>query len=117
LVLVACPAPGQSPTVRPITIFSQVEKGSITYRLNGSIVEDKPDNALIKRLTEIARARGTNVPVILVIDTHAQFSEVGKLETALDKVGFSDDIKIYVANFVDKTMNQVHWDPASKPLP
>jgi hypothetical protein len=57
------------------------------------------------------------VPVILVIDTHAQFSEVGKLETALDKAGFSDGITIYVANFVDKTMNQIHWDSSSKPLP
>lgn len=117
LALLASPIWGQSPPAHPVTITAQVVKASITYRLNGNIVEDRPDNSLIKRLTDIAKAQGTKMPVILIIDSQAKFSEVGKLETALDKVGFSEGVTIYVANFASKTMNQIHWDSTYKPMP
>ena len=117
LALATVPAWCQSPAGGQIIISSQVSGSSTIYKINGKVVEDKPSNSLIKNLTDIARARGSSSPVVLIIDRHASFAEVGKLETALDKVGISGETKIYIANFQTKTMNEIHWESGSKPLP
>ena len=53
---------------------------------------------------------GTEVPVVIVIDVRASFSEVGKLETALDKADLTHR-RLFVSDFgSDALMNEIHWD-------
>jgi hypothetical protein len=49
------------------------------YRVDGKRVEDSKDNSLLTNLGEIVNARGTEMPVLIIIDVRAPFSEVGKL--------------------------------------
>lgn len=56
------------------------------------------------------------VPVDIIVDVRAPFSEVGKLETALDKSDLTNR-RVYVSNFKDGTMNEIHWDERAVPLP
>ena len=117
LALAAMPLWSQSPADRQIIISSEVSGSATLYKINGKVVEDKPGNSLIKNLTDIVRTRGSSSPIVVIIDRRASFAEVGKLETALDKVGITGETKIYIANFQTKTMNEIHWESGSKPLP
>lgn len=100
-----------------IVISERIERGSPIYKLNGKRVEDTRENGLITNLAEIVQARGTHIPVIIIIDVRAPFTEVGKLETALDKADLSYGRKIYVTDFRGGTMNEIHWDEKAIPLP
>lgn len=98
----------RKPTAQAVVISARMERNTMTYRLNGKIVEDRVNNSLLKNLTEIVKTRGTKVPVIIIIDVHASFTEVGKLETALDKADLTYSRKLFVTDFRDGTMNEVH---------
>src|SRR6266436_8681096 len=99
---------------QPVVVSARMDNGMLVYRVNGKRVEDSPKNSLLKNLGEIQDARGDNVPVFIIIDVRAPFSEVGKLETALDKVGLMH-YRLFVSNFSDGTMNEIHWDETAMP--
>src|SRR5229473_4367638 len=71
---------------RPVVVSAQMESGGLIYKVDGKRVEDSRRNSLLTNLGNIQDVRGRDVPVFIVIDVRAPFSEVGKLETALDKV-------------------------------
>lgn len=102
---------------RSIVISARMQAGSLVYRLNGKRVEDTPANSLLTNLAKLVRARGARVPVIIIIDVRAPFTEVGKIETALDKTGITSTRRIYVTDFRDGTMNEILWDQKPVPLP
>lgn len=86
------------------------------YRLNGKRVEDTPKNSLITNLSRILAASGGEATVFVIIDVRAPFSEVGKLDTALDKVGMAQR-RIFVTDFREGVMNEIHWDKSAIPIP
>jgi biopolymer transport protein ExbD len=102
---------------KPVVLSVQMEHGMAIYRLNGRTVEDRRDNSLLKNLTQVAAERGTNVPVFVIIDVQAPFAEVGKLETALDKVDLTSKRRLFVTDYRDRTMNEIHWDEKAVPIP
>ncbi|HVA16863.1 MAG TPA: hypothetical protein VMV59_04015 [Candidatus Dormibacteraeota bacterium] len=63
------------------------------------------------------KKHGTKIPAFIIIDVRAPFSEVGKLETALDKVDLTYERRLFVTDFRDGTMNEIHWDDTSIPIP
>ena len=101
---------------QPVTVSAQMENGMLVYRVNGKRVEDSRKNSLLTNLGKIQDERGSEVPVFIIIDVRAPFSEVGKLETALDKVGMTHR-RLFVTNFRDGTMNEIHWDETAIPIP
>ena len=70
----------------------------------------------LNNLMQVATDRGSNAAVILIIDEKAPFTEVGKLETALDKIDMPNR-RLFVADFDDGTMNEIHLDPKALPVP
>jgi biopolymer transport protein ExbD len=101
---------------QPVVVSAQTENAMLVYKVNGKRVEDSRKNSLLTNLGKIQDARGDNVPVFIVIDVRASFSEAGKLETALDKVGLMN-YRLFVSNFSDGTMNEIHWDESAIPIP
>lgn len=102
---------------QPVVLVARMQKnGVVTYRLNGKKVEDSVQNSLLMNLGGVVRSRGKKVPVDIIVDVRAPFSEVGKLETALDKSDLTNR-RVYVSNFKDGTMNEIHWDDRAIPLP
>lgn len=101
---------------QPLVLSARMEEGRLTYRLDGKRVEDSVQNSLLTNLGRIVRTRGTNFPVWIVIDVRAPFSEVGKLETALDMSDLTQR-RLFVSDFTDRVMNEVHWDERAIPLP
>jgi hypothetical protein len=101
---------------RPVLLSAQVQNGSIVYKLNRKRVEDSRTNSLLTNLGKIVERYGSQVPVFIVIDVRAPFSEVGKLETALDKAGLTRR-RLFVSNFTDGMMNEIHWDETPIPIP
>lgn len=101
----------------PLVLSAQMVKGTLMYRLNGKRVEDSKENSLLENLEYIAKTRGTDIPVIIVIDARAPFTEMGKLGTALDKVELTHNRRFYVSYFTDGRMNEIHWDDTSIPIP
>ena len=101
---------------RPVVLSAQVKHGQIVYELNGRVVEDNARNSILKNLTRILDTRGSSTPVFVVVDVRAPFSEFGKLETALDKVGLPKR-RFFVTDFTDATLNEVHWDEKAVPIP
>ena len=101
----------------PVIVSARIEKGALVYRVNGKTVEDSKENSLITNLTRIANVRGNEVPVFIIVDVRAPFSEVGKLETALDKVELTHSRRLFVTDFRDSTMNEIHWDQTPVPIP
>ena len=93
-----------------------MQKGAIVYRLNGRRVEESRKNSLLTNLGGVAEAQGLDVPVYVVVDVRAPFTEVGKLETALDKIGLTSR-RLFVADFGDGTMNEIHWNQNAIPIP
>jgi hypothetical protein len=102
---------------QPVVVSAQFEGGSLLYRVNGKRVEDTKRNSLLVNLGSIAEARGTKVSVFIIVDVRASFVEIGKLETALDKVGMTSGRRIFVTDFRDATMNEIHWDETPIPIP
>jgi len=109
---------GQSLDVarKPAVLSARVRNGEIVYQLNGNRVEDTARNSLLKNLTKVLDAQGSDAPVFVIVDAHAPFSEFGKLETALDKVGLQNR-RFFVTNFSDAIMNEIHWDNKAVPIP
>jgi hypothetical protein len=107
----------QAQTSRPVVVSARMEKGGLVYKVNGKTVEDNKDNSLITNLSRIAKERGNEVPVVIIVDVRAPFTEVGKLETALDKVELTSSRRLFVTDFRDSTMNEIHWDQTPVPIP
>jgi len=117
LWLVHIGAAQTSQAVPPVVLTARVEKGKIIYNLNGRRVEDSKPNSLLTNLSRVVEQRGTEVPVFIVIDVRASFSEVGKLETALDKADLTHR-RLFVSDFGrEGMMNEIHWDETGIPLP
>jgi len=102
---------------RLVTISGRMQNGSLIYRLNGKQIEDTRENSLITNLSEVIRSRGNHIPALIIIDVRAPLTEVGKIETALDKVDLTYSRKLFVTDFRDGTMNEIHWDQTPVPLP
>ena len=100
-----------------VVISARIEKGSLVYRMNGKRVEDTRTNSLLTNLGAFIRAHGNRVPALIIIDVRAPFTEVGKLETALDMSDLTYSRKLYVTDFQSGTMNEIHWDDKSVPIP
>jgi hypothetical protein len=94
-----------------------MEQRSLVYKLNGKRVEDRWDNSFLKSLAKVATARGSKTVVFIIVDVRAPFTEVGKLETALDKANLTYDRRLFVSDFRGGTMNEIHWDNAAIPIP
>jgi hypothetical protein len=101
----------------PVVISAQIEKGTLIYRLNGKKVEDSIGNSLLTNLADIVRARGNAIPVFIIIDVRAPFTEVGKLDTALAKADLIHERKLFVTDFRGGVMNEIHWDETAIPIP
>jgi biopolymer transport protein ExbD len=101
---------------KPVVLSVQIEHGSSVYKLNGKTVEDRRENSLLNNLGQVATDRGSNTVVFVVIDEKAPFTEVGKLETALDKIDMPNR-RLFMADFADGTMNEIHLDPKALPIP
>jgi hypothetical protein len=106
----------QKPETQPVVVSARIENGALIYRVNGKKVEDSTNNSLLRNLGNISKQRGTHIPVFILIDVRAPFSEVGKLETALDKVDLTER-RLFVSNFSDGTINEIHWDQKAIPIP
>lgn len=101
----------------PLVLTVQIESGKSIYKLNGKEVEDRRDNSLIQNLTKVVRQRGNKIPVFIVVDVRAPLTEVGKLETALAKVDLTSNTRLFVSNFRNGTMNEIHWDEKAFSIP
>jgi hypothetical protein len=97
----------------PVVVTVRVRNGKTVYKLDGKVVENSARNSLITNLTKILVSRGREAPVWVVVDVRAPFSEVGKIETALDKVNLPNR-RFFVTNFTDDMANELHWD--AKPV-
>jgi hypothetical protein len=101
---------------KPVVLSVQIEHGKPVYKLNGKTVEDRRENSLLNNLMQAATDRGNNTEVLLVVDEKAPFTEVGKLETALDKIDMPNR-RLFIADFNDGTMNEIHLDMKASPIP
>ena len=101
---------------KPVVLSAQMKNATVLYKLNGKIVEDSVQNSLLTNLTRILVTRGSGTAVFIIVDVRAPFSEFGKLETALDKVGLPHR-RFFVTNFTDGIMNEIHWDETGIPIP
>jgi hypothetical protein len=112
---IGCVAASQTaqPTSHPVVVSSRIENGSLVYRVSGKRVEDSVENSLLTNLGKIVKERGTAIPVFVVIDVRVPFSEMGKLETALDKVDLTHR-RLFMSDFQNGTMTEIHID---KPIP
>ena len=106
----------KEPTSQALVLSARMERGTLIYKVDGRRVEDSVSNSLLTNLAEIVRTRGTQIPVFIIIDVRAPFSEVGKLETALDKTDLTH-YRLFVSNFSDGVMNEIHWDEKGIPIP
>ncbi len=101
---------------RAVLLIVQMKSGKPTYKLDGKAVENRRDNSLLKKLGDVATQRGSKTPVFIIVDERAPFTEIGKVETALDKIDMPNR-RVFVADFRDGTMNEVHWDAKALPIP
>jgi hypothetical protein len=109
-------AQGIAAPQKPLVLSSRMEMGKPVYRMNGRVVEDSAGNSLLKNLERVSQTRGLDAPVFIVIDVRAPFSEAGKLETALDKIGMTH-YRLFVTDFTGGKMNEIHWDETGIPIP
>lgn len=117
LLAVFAPTWLASQTPPSVVVTARMEKGGLVYRVNGKIVEDSKEDSLITNLARVAKVRGSDVHVSIIIDVRAPFTEVGKLETALDKADLSLSRRLFVTDFRNSTMNEIHWDQTPIPIP
>ena len=101
---------------KPIVLSVQMEHGKSVYRLNGKTVEDRRENSLSNNLMQVATERGNKTLVLVIVDESAPFTEVSKLQTALDKIDMPNR-KVFIADFADGTMNEIHWADKAIPIP
>ncbi|SRR6266481_1654521 len=99
-----------------LVVSVQIVKGTRVYRVNRKVVEDTSHNSLLTNLETAAAERGLDYPVIVLVDVKAPFTEVGKLETALDKIDFKHR-RLFVGDFETAVMNEFHWDQNGVPIP
>jgi hypothetical protein len=107
----------QTRALAPVVVSVRISKQGFVYRVNGKTVEDTKENSLLANLTQIVKTRGTGIPVFIVVDVQAPFAEVGKLETALDKVELTQSRRLFVTDFRSSVMNEIHWDQTPIPIP
>lgn len=114
---ISCVAASQTaqPTSHPVVVSSRIENGSLVYRVSGKRVEDSVENSLLTNLGNIVKARGTAIPVFVVIDVRVPFTEMGKLEAALDKADLTHR-RLFVSDFQNGSMTEIHFDKAI-PIP
>ena len=117
VILIPLSLASQTKSSAPVVVSARLEKGGLVYKVNGKTVEDSKENSLLTNLARIARSQGSDVTVFIIIDVRAPFTEVGKLETALDKVELNHSRRLFVTDFRDATMNEIHWDRTPVPLP
>lgn len=103
-------------TNKPVVLTDRMEHGSLIYRIDGKRVEDSAENSLLVNLGNIIKTRGTEVPVFIVIDVRAPFTEIDKLGTALDMAGLTHG-RFFLSRFSDGTMNEIHLDDEAIPIP
>ena len=106
----------QENVVQPLVVSVQILKGTPVYRVNRKIVENTRDNSLLTNPERAASERGVDYPVIVLVDVNAPFTEMGKLETALDKIDFKHR-RLFVGDFQTGGMNELHWDQNEIPIP
>jgi hypothetical protein len=106
----------QQQTDHPVVVSAEMKVGALVYKLNGRIVDNSRQNSLLKNLATVVDKRGAQVMVFLVIDVNAPFHEMGKLETALDKVGLTQR-RFFVSGFSDGLMQEIHFDEKTVPIP
>jgi hypothetical protein len=118
LLVNVCAAPSQTERAESKTVLLsvQMQHGRPVYKLNGKIVEDRRENSLLNNLMKVANESGSKTPVFVIIDERAPFTEAGKLETALDKIDMPNR-RLFVADFPDGTMNEIHLDQKAAPIP
>lgn len=101
---------------KPIVLSIQMEHSKPLYKLNGKTVEDRRENSLLNNLMQVATERGNKTLVFVIVDERAPFTEVSKLETALDKIDMPNR-RLFIADFLDGTMNEIHWKGRAVPIP
>jgi len=116
LVASVCVAAPQTAESKSVVLSVQMEHGKPLYRLNGKIVEDRRENSLLNNLTRVAGERGNETPVFLIVDERAPITEIGKLQTALDKIDMPNR-RLFIADFVDGSIKEIHWDQKAVPIP
>lgn len=97
-------------------LSARIENGSLNYTLNGNKVEDRNNNSLLMNLAKVVRLQGTDASIIVIVDMGAPFAEMGKLETALDKVGLVHR-RFFVSSFASGVMNEINWNESPVPIP
>ncbi len=104
------------PESKPVVLSVQVKEGKPLYRLNGKIVENRRENSLLNNLMQVVNERGNKIPVFLIIDERAPFTEASKLQTALDKIDMPNR-RMFIADFLDGTMNEIRVERKAVPIP
>lgn len=116
LLVLAAVAMAQLLPSKAVLLTVHMQSGKPTYKLNGKEVENRKDNSLLRNLGDVATQRGARTTVFIIVDVKASFAEVRKLETALDKIDMPSR-RLFVADFPDGTMNEIHWDVKALPIP
>ncbi len=116
LVNMSVAEPQETAESKPIVLSVKMEHGKSVYRLNGKTVEDRRENSLLNNLMQVATERGNKTLVLVIVDERAPFTEAGKLQTALDKIDMPNR-KVFIADFADGTMNEIHWDDKAIAIP
>ena len=101
---------------KPVVLSVQMQNGRPLYKLNGKTVEDRRENSLLNNLGQVATERGNKTPVFVIVDERVPFTDASKLQTALDKIDMPNR-RLFIADFPDGTMNEIHWEPKTLPIP
>lgn len=105
------------PNSEPAAVVSvEIRSGASIYRVDGHRVEERKGNSLLLQLSRAVARRHENGEIFLVIDKRARISEIGKLNTAVDKVGAKNARRVFIADFDQKLMSEVSISEASVPL-
>jgi len=99
-----------------VVISVRILKGSAVYRVDRKVVENTRENSLLTNLETVASAKGLDWPVIVLVDVKAPLKEIGKLETAVAKIDFSNH-RVFVGDFQRGVMEELHWGQGSVPIP
>ena len=99
-----------------MVISVRILKGSAVYRVDRKVVENTRENSLLTNLETVASAKGLDWPVIVLVDVKAPLKEIGKLETAVAKIDFSNH-RVFVGDFQRGVMEELHWGQGSVPIP
>ena len=100
----------------PVVISIRMLKGSAVYRVDRKVVENTRENSLLTNLEAVASSKGLDWPILILVDVNAPLREIGKLETAVAKIDFSNH-RLFVGDFQTGTMEELHWGQVSVPIP